>query len=68
MTVLLLQSTANVAGAKAFYDKYTAVPDAWLPLRDLVVKKRKPRPLFVQVRCAQLPACSCTVARTRDDV
>ena len=31
------------------YEEYTAVPEALLPVRDLLMINRKPRPLFVQV-------------------
>jgi hypothetical protein len=31
------------------FDRYTSVPPEWIPLRDLVVAKRKPRSMFVQV-------------------
>ena len=42
------KSTADAAAGMPWYDGYSAVPDAWLPLRDLVVAKRKPRQMFVQ--------------------
>eukprot|EP00500_Bicosoecida_sp_ms1_P004572 CAMPEP_0203815534 /NCGR_PEP_ID=MMETSP0115-20131106/11160_1 /ASSEMBLY_ACC=CAM_ASM_000227 /TAXON_ID=33651 /ORGANISM="Bicosoecid sp, Strain ms1" /LENGTH=727 /DNA_ID=CAMNT_0050724431 /DNA_START=24 /DNA_END=2207 /DNA_ORIENTATION=- len=42
------KATADYAAAKALYDRYTTVPDDMLPLRDLVVRCRKPRPFFVQ--------------------
>ena len=52
------KSTADVRRATAMYDTYTTVPDSWLPLRDLVVARRKPRQLFVQpvLRPATAPA------------
>jgi len=42
------KATADFAAASAMYDKYTTVPDDWLPLRDLVIEKRQPRKIFVQ--------------------
>jgi dipeptidyl-peptidase III len=30
------------------YDKFTSVPDDWNKLRDLVIKLRQPRKVFVQ--------------------
>lgn len=53
------KSTADVAAAGPWYRELTSVPDAMLPLRDLVVAKRRPRQAFVQpilepagMRCA----------------
>ena len=43
------QSTANFTAAKALFDRVTFVPADWLPLRELVVAKRKARAMFVQV-------------------
>eukprot|EP01138_Halocafeteria_seosinensis_P004554 gb/GECG01004658.1/.p1 GENE.gb/GECG01004658.1/~~gb/GECG01004658.1/.p1 ORF type:complete len:831 (+),score=106.82 gb/GECG01004658.1/:1-2493(+) len=42
------KSTADYKRGKELFDYYTTVPDHWLPLRDLVVAKRKPRSLMVQ--------------------
>ncbi|RYY35824.1 hypothetical protein EON62_02215, partial [archaeon] len=42
------KSTANAAEGIAFFNKYSNVPVTWLPLRDLVVAKRKPRQSYVQ--------------------
>jgi dipeptidyl-peptidase-3 len=43
-----LKSSADAAEGLPWYARATAVPDAWLPLRDLVIAKRKPRQMFVQ--------------------
>jgi dipeptidyl-peptidase-3 len=42
------KATANLADGSAQYLRLTAVPDAYLPLRALVVARRKPRQMFVQ--------------------
>lgn len=42
------KATANAAGGMPSYTKATAVPDEWLPLRELVIANRKPRQMFVQ--------------------
>lgn len=44
------KSTADLEGGAALYARYTSLPDAWLPLRALVIAKRKPRQMFVQAR------------------
>ena len=44
----IFRSTADFAGATALFNRVTSVPPEWLALRDLVVAKRKPRPMFVQ--------------------
>lgn len=42
------------------YNHYCAVPDELLPVRDLIMANRKPRPQFVQV--SNVPAlCECSV-------
>lgn len=46
--IQVFKATADVEAAKALYSRYTDVPDSMLPLRDLVVANRKPRPMFVQ--------------------
>jgi dipeptidyl-peptidase-3 len=42
------KATADIAAGTALYARYTDVPDAWLPLRDLVLACRKPRQMLVQ--------------------
>jgi dipeptidyl-peptidase-3 len=42
------KATANLEAASALYSELTSVPDDWLRLRDLVVKKRQPRKVFCQ--------------------
>lgn len=42
------KSTADYTRGKALFDHYTHVPEHWIPLRDLVVAKRKPRAMMVQ--------------------
>jgi dipeptidyl-peptidase-3 len=42
------KSTADVARGTALFARYIEVPAAWLPLRALVVAKRRPRQSFVQ--------------------
>ena len=44
----VVKSTADVARGAALFARATEVPAAWLPLRALVVAKRKPRQSFVQ--------------------
>ena len=45
------KSTADGAGARAFYRELTAPLEGWEgEVRDLVVKKKQPRKVFVQVR------------------
>jgi dipeptidyl-peptidase-3 len=48
MKLQVLKSTAQVGAAMEMYDALTAVPEEWLPLRELIVEKRKPRQMFVQ--------------------
>ena len=42
------KSTANQLDAAALYSRLTAVPDAWLARRDIVMAQKKPRNVFVQ--------------------
>ena len=44
----IYKSTADVERGVAMFKRYSAVPEAWLPLRSLVIAKRKPRQSFVQ--------------------
>jgi len=44
----ICKSTCDVPRATALFARYTQVPEAWLPLRSLVIQKRKPRQSFVQ--------------------
>ena len=45
------KSTADGAGARAFYRELTAPLEGWEgEVRDLVVRKKQPRKVFVQVR------------------
>jgi hypothetical protein len=43
------RSTADAAAATALFGRVTAITPQWLALRDLVIAKRKPRSMFVQV-------------------
>lgn len=68
------KATADVSAAKEVYNDLTAVPDAWLPLRDLVIAKRKPRQMFVQpileplgATCS-LPGSTVTVSPQQNEV
>jgi len=42
------KSTADIAGAQKMFDDLTAVPAEFVALRQLVLKLRKPRKIFVQ--------------------
>ena len=44
----VFKATADIQAAQSLYDEFTSVPDDWLKLRELVVKKRQPRKVFVQ--------------------
>lgn len=44
----VFKATADIQRGQKLYDEFTAVPDDWLKLRDLVVAKRQPRKVFVQ--------------------
>ena len=44
----VFKATADAKAAQALYDDMTSVPNDWLSLRELVVKKRQPRKVFVQ--------------------
>ena len=47
----VFKSTADGAGARAFYRELTAPLEGWEgEVRDLVVRKKQPRKVFVQVR------------------
>ncbi|KAJ3341906.1 hypothetical protein HDU93_003727 [Gonapodya sp. JEL0774] len=40
--------TADIENGKRFYEDYTAVPEQWAGLREIVLAKKLPRKLFVQ--------------------
>lgn len=42
------KATADIAAATALYDKYTAVGEDWLGLREVVMAQRQPRKLLLQ--------------------
>lgn len=42
------KATGDAEAGKALYDDVTAVPESWLPYRDIVLKKRLPRKLLLQ--------------------
>lgn len=53
---LLLQlnvckATADVAGGAGMFKALTEVDAGWLERRDVVLAKKQPRPVFVQVGC-----------------
>jgi len=42
------KATADVDGGVKFYQEYCNVPEEFLSLRETVLKKKKPRKVFVQ--------------------
>lgn len=42
------QSTANFAAGQELYERYSAVDEHWLALREVVLANKKPRQMFVQ--------------------
>eukprot|EP00050_Salpingoeca_kvevrii_P008021 m.300153 g.300153 ORF g.300153 m.300153 type:complete len:720 (-) comp14359_c0_seq1:110-2269(-) len=44
----VFKATADIAGARAMYEKYTAVEGDMLTLRDEVIENRQPRSMLVQ--------------------
>lgn len=63
----VFKATADVESATALYNRLTAVPDDWLVLRDLVIAKRKPRPLFVQPHMSLDAASGAVSIETFDE-
>eukprot|EP00475_Leptophrys_vorax_P029599 TRINITY_DN4364_c0_g1_i1.p1 TRINITY_DN4364_c0_g1~~TRINITY_DN4364_c0_g1_i1.p1 ORF type:complete len:726 (+),score=242.40 TRINITY_DN4364_c0_g1_i1:110-2179(+) len=48
-SIQVLKSTANIAGATKLFEEFTGVPEDFLKLRQIVLEKKKPRAVFVQV-------------------
>jgi len=46
----VFKSTADVEATKKLYAECTDVADRWLPVRKIVLAKKKPRPMFVQAQ------------------
>ncbi|EFA80210.1 dipeptidyl-peptidase III [Heterostelium album PN500] len=46
--IMVLKATANVVEANKLFDDYTAVPEDFLKLREIVLQQKKPRKVFVQ--------------------
>eukprot|EP01027_Heterolobosea_sp_BB2_P001330 GEZU01002034.1.p1 GENE.GEZU01002034.1~~GEZU01002034.1.p1 ORF type:complete len:228 (-),score=98.48 GEZU01002034.1:314-997(-) len=61
------KSTADVeAGAKMF-NAYTAVPDEFVRLRDVVIAKKQPRKIFVQANTTIATATATSTTNNGDD-
>jgi dipeptidyl-peptidase-3 len=46
--IQVYRSTADVQAARVMYDKYTTVSDEFLKIREIVMERKKPRPVYVQ--------------------
>lgn len=49
----VLKSTADVDAGTALYDDITAVDEKWLTIREIVLKHKRPRPVYVQAHCIE---------------
>ena len=54
----VVKATADAARGVPLFEALTAVPPAWLPLRALVIAKRRPRQSFVQPVLELAPAAA----------